>query len=283
MLLPLLLLAADPHILVIGIDGFSAEAVRKAPVPNIRRLMAAGSWTLSARGVMPTVSSPNWASILMGAGPEQHGITSNDWQRDKFDIAPVCRSPLDPAIFPTMFGQIREGRGRKVKLAAIHDWKDFGRLIENKGAADEIRHVLGSPQATEAALSYWRQNSPNLLFVHLDDVDHAGHHDTWHSEKYFAAVAIIDSLVGRLIDAVDLTKTIVFLVADHGGVGTKHGGLTIVELEVPWIAAGPAIPKTGEIKDRPVYSLDTAPTVAALFDVKPNPCWTGRNVFGGKQ
>jgi predicted AlkP superfamily pyrophosphatase or phosphodiesterase len=281
MLLPLLLLAADPHVLIIGIDGFSAEAVRKAPVPNVRRLMAAGSWTLNARGVMPTVSSPNWASILMGAGPEQHGITSNEWQRDKFEIASVCKSALDPTIFPSMFGQIREGRANKVKLAAIHDWKDFGRLIE-KSAADEVRHVLGSPQATDAAIAYWQQQQPNLLFVHLDDVDHAGHHDTWHSEKYFAAVAIIDTLVGKLIDAVDLKKTDVFLVADHGGVGTKHGGLTMVELEVPWISAGPHIPKTGEMKSRPVYSLDTAPTVAALFDVKPNACWTGRDVFARK-
>ena len=35
--------------------------------------------SIHARGVIPTVSSPNWASMIMGAGPEQHGITSNDW------------------------------------------------------------------------------------------------------------------------------------------------------------------------------------------------------------
>jgi len=46
--------------------------------------MREGAWTLHARGVMPTVSSPNWASMIMGAGPEQHGVTSIDWQPYKF-------------------------------------------------------------------------------------------------------------------------------------------------------------------------------------------------------
>ncbi|MEN9595318.1 MAG: hypothetical protein RLY23_1801 [Actinomycetota bacterium] len=30
------------------------------------------------------------------------------------------------------------------------------------------------PEATAAAIEYWKQNKPLLLWVHLDDVDHAG-------------------------------------------------------------------------------------------------------------
>lgn len=269
--------AADaPPLVIIGIDGFSAEAVRKAPAPNIRRMMAAGAWSLHARGVMPTVSSPNWASIIMGAGPEQHGVTSNEWQTFNAEIKTVCESPLAPGLFPTIFGQFRQMRGA-AKIAVIHDWRDFGRLLERK-AADELRHVKGSPEAAAAAIEYWRASKPDLLFLHLDDVDHAGHDHGWHTEKYFAAVAMIDGLVGQVLDAVDLRKTNVLLVADHGGVGTKHGGLTMVELEVPWIAAGPSVAKTGEMK-RPVLSLDTAAVAAGLLKIAPNPCWTARNVL----
>src|SRR6059036_3684283 len=39
--------------------------------------LSRGAWTLEARGVMPTLSSPNWESAIGGASPEQHGITSN--------------------------------------------------------------------------------------------------------------------------------------------------------------------------------------------------------------
>ena len=278
LLLAIPALAADtpPPLVIIGIDGFSAEAVRKAPVPNIRRMMAAGAWTLNARGVMPTVSSPNWASIIMGAGPEQHGVTSNEWQPFNAEIKPVCTSPLAPEQFPSIFGQFRQQRPN-AKIAVIHDWKDFARLLERK-AANELRHVKGSPEATDAALEYWRASKPDLLFLHLDDVDHAGHNHEWHSEKYYAEVAVIDTLVGKVLDAIDITKTNVMLVADHGGLGTKHGGLTMVELEVPWIGAGPSVAQLGELK-KPVASLDSAAVAAALLRIQPNPCWTARNVL----
>ena len=45
-------------------------------------------------------------------------------------------------------------------------------------------------------------HQPQLLFVHLDDVDHAGHDNGWGSGPYRAAVAAIDVLVGKLVEAV---------------------------------------------------------------------------------
>jgi predicted AlkP superfamily pyrophosphatase or phosphodiesterase len=66
------------HVVVIGVDGLSPDGVHKAKAPNLARMMKEGAYTLHARAVMPTVSSPNWASMIMGAGPEQHGVTSNE-------------------------------------------------------------------------------------------------------------------------------------------------------------------------------------------------------------
>ena len=85
------------HFVVIGCDGMSPDGVLKAKSSVMRRLMKEGAWSLHARGVMPTSSSPNWASMIMGAGPEQHGVTSNDWQRTPHylscleDVAPNGR------------------------------------------------------------------------------------------------------------------------------------------------------------------------------------------------
>ncbi len=91
-ILPLILTAAlglgscDPspkipsvkHVLVIGIDGLSPDGILNARTPVLDSLMAHGSATMRARAVLPTSSSSNWASMIMGAGPEQHGITSNN-------------------------------------------------------------------------------------------------------------------------------------------------------------------------------------------------------------
>src|SRR4051812_8441012 len=45
------------HVVVIGCDGLSPDGVRKARSPVMKRMMAQGAWSLTARGVMPTTSS----------------------------------------------------------------------------------------------------------------------------------------------------------------------------------------------------------------------------------
>ena len=72
------------HFVVVGCDGMSPDGIEHSKTPVMHGLMEHGSFTLHARAVMPTVSSPNWASMIMGAGPEQHGITSNEWETNKF-------------------------------------------------------------------------------------------------------------------------------------------------------------------------------------------------------
>src|SRR6185369_165670 len=90
------------HVLIIGCDGFGSVGFTSSNTPALHKLMREGSYTLHARGVMPTSSSPNWASIIMGAGPEQHGVTSNDWETNKFEITPTATGM--GVMFPTIFG-----------------------------------------------------------------------------------------------------------------------------------------------------------------------------------
>ena len=65
--------------LVVGVDGLSPQGVGAADTPVLNGLIARGSHTFEARAVFPTSSSPNWMSMITGAGPDQHGVTSNDW------------------------------------------------------------------------------------------------------------------------------------------------------------------------------------------------------------
>src|SRR5262245_28038581 len=94
--------AAVSHLVVIGCDGFGSIGFTGSNTPVLHRLMKEGAYTLRARGVMPTSSSPNWASMIMGAGPEQHGVTSNEWQTNNFEIAPTVHGSA--GFFPTIFG-----------------------------------------------------------------------------------------------------------------------------------------------------------------------------------
>jgi predicted AlkP superfamily pyrophosphatase or phosphodiesterase len=264
-------LSAQTKVVIVGVDGLSTDGVRTAKTPRLHQLMERGSWTLKARGVMPTVSSPNWASMIMGAGPEQHGVTSNEWQPDKFEIASVCKQP--DHVFPTIFGVLRAARP-KAEIAVLHDWEGFGRLVEAK-APQRLEHVLKSTVTMKKAIEHWQAKKPDLLFVHLDDVDHAGHRYGWLTPEYYAAVEEADGLIGNMMDAIG-RDAVLIIISDHGGVNKGHGGLTMTELEVPWMIAGPGV-KKGELTV-PVNSLDTAPTVAKVMGIAPHACWTGRAV-----
>ena len=114
-------------------------ALAAAAMPNLKKLMARGAWTLHARGVLPTVSSRNWMSIISGAGPWQHGVDLNEWERSNHAMEPICVGP--EKIFPTMFSQWFLHRP-KAHLAMIHDWQGFGRLVE-KDSTNETRFVKG--------------------------------------------------------------------------------------------------------------------------------------------
>src|SRR5262249_43032915 len=107
------------HVVLVGVDGLSPEGIRRAGTPRLDALMASGSWTLHARGVIPTVSSPNWASMLSGAGPDRHGVTSNDWQPDRHGVPPVATG--SGRIFPTIVGELHKARPHAV-IAVFHDW-----------------------------------------------------------------------------------------------------------------------------------------------------------------
>lgn len=267
------------RVVLIGFDGLGSAGLKAAlqtgRAPNFQRLIARASWSPEGRGVIPTVSSPNWASILMGAGPERHGVTSNEWERNRLEIPATCQS--SDGIFPTFVGVIRQ-KMPTAKIGVVHDWEGFARLME-RPAVDYVVHPKGSAATAEAAAEYWKKVRPQLLLVHFDDVDHAGHEIGWESPAYAQAVLDADRYLGIVLEAIaatgDEASTLVVLTADHGGVGKKHGGLSKTEIEVPILFAGPGVAR-GQTFTRPLGNIDIAPGIMALLGIPAHPCWTGK-------
>jgi len=267
---------APPRLIVIGIDGLSVDGVATAKAPRLHELMQRSAWTLMARGVMPTLSSPNWASMIDGAGPEQHGITSNGILRKMVEIAPVCRD--EEGMFPTVFEVMREQQPSS-RIAIFHDWAGFANLVE-KHAPDVMEHVHPALKTAAIAADYWKQNHPALMFVHLDNVDHTGHAEGWATSAYYRAVEDADAYVGLILDMLRqedaLDSTYVLISSDHGGRGHGHGKNSLEEIQIPWILSGPGI-QPGQVASA-VYTYDTAATIAWIFGLDPPACWVGRPV-----
>lgn len=151
-----------------------------------------------------------------------------------------------------------------------------------KGVPDVVRHIPDASRTMEAALEWLRAERPALTFVHLDLVDHAGHEKGWLTPEYRRALEEADRLVGLLVDRLGelglAEKTVLLVTSDHGGLGKKHGGLTLVELEIPWILVGPGV-ASGHKLLSPVNTFDTAATLAWVLGLTPPPCWIGRPVL----
>jgi predicted AlkP superfamily pyrophosphatase or phosphodiesterase len=207
------------HVVVIGVDGLSPDGIQKAAIPHLHQLMKAGASTLHACAVMPAVSSPNWASMIMGAEPEQHGVTTNDWEPNKFKIAPTAVGSR--GTFPTIFGLLRSHRASS-RIACFHDWEGFARLFEQK-VADIVEHPKGPERTTDWAISYLKEKQPEFTFIHLDHVDGAGHDHGHGTPQYYQAVTETDRLIGLILqglkDAGMAKNTIVLITADYGGKG----------------------------------------------------------------
>jgi len=271
------------HVVVIGFDGLSPDGLAHAATPTFDQLMAEGASTMHDRAVLPTSSSSNWASMIMGAGPEQHGITSNGWEKNNFELPAVTQG--EDFIFPTIFRLI-DSQIPDAEIGAIYHWDGFGRLFE-KSAVDYDRNPATEEETASVASAYIKEKKPTFTFIHFDHVDHAGHEFGHGTPQYYASVEKADRLLAQVMEAISSSEmageTVVIISADHGGLGKGHGGESLAEIEIPFIVWGKSIKKNHHLK-YPVYQYDNAATVAFALGIKTPMAWIGKpvkNAFEG--
>ena len=265
------------QVILIGVDGMSPDGIQHAETPVMDRLKAEGAHSFHARAVFPTSSGPNWGSMLLGAGPEQHGIFNNQWRVDTFEVAGTQRDSL--GFFPSIFDLIR-AKKPDAELAVFHDWGPIKAFFNNH-ALDYIEDTKGTDGTIDATLAYLESHTPDFTFIHLDEVDAVGHKDGHGTPAYYQSVSRMDSAIGRLVSFLEengrYEQTYILVSSDHGGLNKSHGGATMAEIEIPWIAKGPRI-KKGVTLSQPIDTYDTPVTIGYLFGVEFPKVWTGRIV-----
>lgn len=265
------------HVVMIGLDGWGAYSVEKANMPNVKKLMADGSYTLKKRSVLPSSSAVNWASMYMGAGPELHGYT--DWGSQTPELP--SRVVDEDGIFPTVFGLLHRA-APKAEIGCIYEWGGI-RYVVDTLALNYEKHVTEAskePQATvRYAVDYIKKAKPTLVNIVWDEPDHVGHADGHDTPAYYAKLAELDGYIGQVIEAVKeagmLDETIFIVTADHGGIEKGHGGKTMQEMETAFIISGKGI-KKGYNFEESMMQFDVASTIAYMFGLKQPQVWIGR-------
>lgn len=264
------------HVVLIGLDGWGSYSVEKAEMPNVKKLMAEGGYTLKKRSVLPSSSAVNWASMYMGAGPELHGYT--EWGSQTPELP--SRVVNGNGIFPTVFSLLREA-DPKAEIGCICEWAGI-RYVCDTLALSYDKHVAEKPQnpaTARYAVDYIKSARPALVNIVFDEPDHVGHAKGHDTPAYYEKLKELDGYVGQIVQAIKEAgiwdDTIIIVTADHGGIQKGHGGKTMAEMETPFIIAGKGI-KKGYVLEDSMMQFDCASTIAYIFGLKQPQVWIGR-------
>lgn len=120
-----------------------------------------------------------------------------------------------------------------------------------------------------------------LTFIHFDQPDGVGHGAGHDTPAYYAELKNVDKRIGDLRKAVKEAgmeqETIFIVTADHGGIEKGHGGKTIAEVEVPFIAIGPGVPAGNQVT-QPMVIYDIAATITWLLGADQQEAWRGKAI-----
>ena len=231
---------AYEHVFIIGIDGAGA-AFSKIDSPNFDRIFADNAYTHESVTEYVTISANNWGSILTGVDYETHGFTN-----ENTDYKQPQRGSDTPNN--TIFYYVRQA-DPKAKLVSASHWMNINHgIIENDLGVKKIWRQSDPMIVDEVVSNIQSFNVPKLMFVQLDDADHAAHTYGGYSDEYYDAIKTMDKNLGTIYDAIEakgLMKNSLFIVvADHGENENGHGGQSRDESVAVLAVAGHSVNKT---------------------------------------
>jgi phosphonoacetate hydrolase len=220
------LIRGDQRVVIAMIDGFGTDYLAASDMPALKGLMTRG-FTKTVRGVMPSVTNVNNASIACGVWPEEHGITGNSY----YDEARGELDYMESAAYirvPTVFHRA-ESRGvksalltaKKKTLALLSPGTEIAVAAEAP-TPEAVNRYGPAPPIYSREINYWLwkaavdilKNRPEIRLVYIHTTDYPMH--TWppsapESKEHLAR---LDALIG---EAVAAAPDAAFLItADHG-------------------------------------------------------------------
>ena len=221
--------------LIIGIDGCRADAMALAQTPNLDALIANGIYSPNALNSDITISGPGWSAILCGVWSPKHLVTGNNFTINDYDN------------YPSIFRHAEEF-DPNINTLSICNWNPINDYIV-QNYVDFKLNVSSDAEVSNQASSYISSNDPDLIFLHFDEVDHAGHTYGFDPNvaQYISAIETVDSQISPILNAIEQRPNytnedwLILISSDHGGMSTSHGGTSIEHREVAFIASGNSV------------------------------------------
>ena len=224
------------HVVIVGLDGMGAFC-KDAPTPRMDEIFANGAKTTRALSLFPTISAQNWGAMLLGAEPEVHGLTNGI----------VSQQEYTNKDLPSVFTTVRRAFPDSV-LCSICHWEPINHGIIEHDIDVQMQTAHSGAETTDKVVECIRTQKPDLLFVHIDDPDDAGHHYDYGSKEHLECITNVDAMVGRIYDACVsagiMDDTLFITITDHGGYRHGHGGYTDAERYIFFALRGKTVRQT---------------------------------------
>lgn len=253
-------------VLLIGIDGCRTDAFLQIEHAAFDSLMEQAYVNFNVDRGPHTWSGPGWASILRGVWPSKHKLTSN------FIVG------HDFGKWHDMFYYLKQ-YNPYLYLAAVSNWSDFLKLITKK---DFSKPVHSDFRVTETAQELLAEEcAPDVLLLHYDDVDYAGHTTGFspNNSLYMEALRQTGDYVGELMQTIIARekkydeKWMVILATDHGGSGRMHEFLDN-KSSVRYVFTVVRVPGMNRIELPEVENVDLMPTMMKFLSVPVREAWS---------
>lgn len=250
------------------IDGLRPDAIATAGCSYLQALCARGTWTLSARSVLPLhhAALPHVDLSQRPADPPRHHQqrlpAAGTAGCPACSTSPTCTTNAAPLA--QLGATARPGPPEALHFA----W------YRNTSMTEE-----GDDEVAAAAVEYIQQaGRPDFAFVYLGTVDSFGHFFGWMSAEYLAQGrrGVWTPSLGGCWPACRRQGTYLFMPTTAGWsatTATTHRR----RWRIPWVLAGPQV-RPGHQITAAISLLDTAPTFARLLDIPVHPQWEGRCV-----
>ncbi|NMC46517.1 MAG: hypothetical protein GYA52_06745 [Chloroflexi bacterium] len=243
------------RVVLVLVDALREDTSQNPEVmPYLNELRQSAAWaTMHSR--TPSYSAPGWTTILTGAWPD-----INDSQPANPPDEENVRTFTQDDIFAA---------ARRAGLqTAVSGFFWFEDMLANSGvdAGFYTPHEDNSADQAvlQAALPWLEDPAYQLVLVHLDQVDYAGHHQGGPQDsRWNAAAARVDAMLAEIVAALDLQQDTLLIFSDHGQIDQGgHGGHEAVTLVEPFVMLGAGV-IPGHYADMDMTGI--APTVAALL------------------
>lgn len=249
----------DQYLIVISYDAFSKDNWDYAKKqPNLAKLIANGASTNNVKSVYPTLTYVIHSSYVTGMYPKTHKVFHNnplqpfvpekdqDWHWFRSDIhsrtiyEAAHQAELTTAgILWPVTGKAQAIKYNIPEIRAVRDENQALKVLKNGSPlfsiAMEIKygtHRKGIEQPyldnfiTMCAVDTIKKKTPNLLLMHLIDLDDTKHLLGTKGPHINEVIERMDKRIGDIIDAVRIRgiedKTTFLIVGDHGQLDVRY-------------------------------------------------------------